>query len=85
MFRIDDHVGIAIAGLTSDARVLRYAFMFETIWLIIHSNFMRQQAMSSRMVFDRPIPVNRLVSSIADSKSTIHPMIRLKGIVRGSS
>ena len=24
MFRIDDHIGIAIAGLTSDARVLRY-------------------------------------------------------------
>ncbi|EMD41011.1 20S proteasome subunit [Gelatoporia subvermispora B] len=52
MYRIDDHVGIAIAGLTSDARVL--------------SNFMRQQAMSSRMVFNRPIPVNRLVSTIAD-------------------
>ncbi|KDQ06250.1 hypothetical protein BOTBODRAFT_60704 [Botryobasidium botryosum FD-172 SS1] len=52
MFRIDDHVGIAIAGLTSDARVL--------------SNFMRQQAMSERMIFNRPIPVNRLVSSIAD-------------------
>ncbi|KAI0092576.1 20S proteasome subunit [Irpex rosettiformis] len=52
MYRIDDHVGIAIAGLTSDARVL--------------SNFMRQQAMSSRMLFNRPIPVNRLVSSIAD-------------------
>ncbi|TFL05538.1 20S proteasome subunit [Pterulicium gracile] len=52
MFRIDDHVGIAIAGLTSDARVL--------------SNFMRQQAMSSKMTFNRPIPVNRLVSSIAD-------------------
>jgi len=52
MFRIDDHVGIAIAGLTSDARVL--------------SNFMRQQAMSSKMIFNRPVPVNRLVSSIAD-------------------
>jgi len=52
MFRIDDHVGIAIAGLTSDARVL--------------SNFMRQQAMSERMMFNRPIPVNRLVSAIAD-------------------
>ncbi|KAI0921940.1 hypothetical protein AcW2_006770 [Taiwanofungus camphoratus] len=52
MHRIDDHVGIAIAGLTSDARVL--------------SNFMRQQAMSERMVFNRPIPVNRLVGSIAD-------------------
>ena len=24
MFRIDNHIGIAIAGLTSDARVLRY-------------------------------------------------------------
>ncbi|ETW84478.1 threonine protease [Heterobasidion irregulare TC 32-1] len=52
MFRIDDHVGIAIAGLTSDARVL--------------SNFMRQQAMASRMIFNRPAPVNRLVSAIAD-------------------
>ncbi|KIK42971.1 hypothetical protein CY34DRAFT_804288 [Suillus luteus UH-Slu-Lm8-n1] len=52
MFRIDDHVGIAIAGLTSDARVL--------------SNFMRQQAMGERMIFNRPMPVNRLVSSIAD-------------------
>ncbi|KAI0771501.1 20S proteasome subunit [Trametes elegans] len=52
MYRIDDHVGIAIAGLTSDARVL--------------SNFMRQQAMSSRMLFNRPAPVNRLVSAIAD-------------------
>ncbi|KZP13072.1 20S proteasome subunit [Athelia psychrophila] len=52
MFRIDDHIGIAIAGLTSDARVL--------------SNFMRQQAMSSKMVFNRPVPVNRLVSTVAD-------------------
>ncbi|KAL4075707.1 hypothetical protein J3A83DRAFT_4369948 [Scleroderma citrinum] len=56
MFRIDDHVGIAIAGLTSDARVL--------------SNFMRQQAMGERMVFNRPMPVNRLVSSIADKAQT---------------
>ncbi|KAG8744846.1 hypothetical protein FRC10_009370 [Ceratobasidium sp. 414] len=52
ILRIDDHCGVAIAGLTSDARVL--------------SNFMRQQAMSSRMLFNRPIPVNRLVSAIAE-------------------
>lgn len=31
------------------------------------SNFMRQQAMASRMLFNRPVPVNRLVSAIADS------------------
>lgn len=52
MFRIDDHVGIAIAGLTSDARVL--------------SNFMRQQAMASRMSFNRPVPVNQLVGAVAE-------------------
>ena len=28
MYRIDDHVGIAIAGLTSDARVLRYVSVY---------------------------------------------------------
>ena len=32
-----------------------------------YSNFMRQQAMASKMVFNRPVPVNRLVSTIADS------------------
>ncbi|GAA6063589.1 hypothetical protein JCM10212_000193 [Sporobolomyces blumeae] len=52
LIRIDDHLGIAIAGLTSDARVL--------------SNFMRTQAMSSRMLYNRPLPVSRIVTAIAD-------------------
>lgn len=52
LIRIDDHIGIAIAGLTSDARVL--------------SNAMRQQAMSSRMMYARPIPINRVVNYIAE-------------------
>ncbi|WVQ69728.1 uncharacterized protein L199_007948 [Kwoniella botswanensis] len=56
LIRIDDHVGVAIAGLTSDARVL--------------SNFMRQQAMRSRMTFGRAIPVGRIVQSIADRAQT---------------
>jgi 20S proteasome subunit alpha 6 len=30
---------------------------------------MRQQAMSSKMIFNRPVPVNRLVSAIAESLS----------------
>jgi 20S proteasome subunit alpha 6 len=72
MFRIDDHVGIAIAGLTSDARVLRQVIDYQIhnnnfVLLVRHSNFMRQQALSSKMVFNRPVPVNRLVSAIADS------------------
>ncbi|KAK9385899.1 nucleophile aminohydrolase [Lipomyces mesembrius] len=52
IIRIDDHLGIALAGLAPDARVL--------------SNFMRQQAMSSRMIYNRPIPISRVVSAIGD-------------------
>lgn len=52
LIRVDDHVGIAFAGLTSDARVL--------------SNFMRTECMRSRMLFNRPLPVFRLVSAVAD-------------------
>ncbi|BGP16193.1 hypothetical protein JCM10213_007051 [Rhodosporidiobolus nylandii] len=52
LIRIDDHLGVAIAGLTSDARVL--------------SNFMRTQAMSSRMLYNRPLPISRIVGAIAD-------------------
>ncbi|TGZ85530.1 N-terminal nucleophile aminohydrolase [Ascodesmis nigricans] len=49
---IDSHLGIALAGLAPDARVL--------------SNFMRSQSMSSRLLYNRPIPVSRVVNAIAD-------------------
>ncbi|KAK9462738.1 nucleophile aminohydrolase [Lipomyces oligophaga] len=49
---IDDHLGIALAGLAPDARVL--------------SNFMRQQAMTSRMIYNRAIPVTRVVNEIGE-------------------
>lgn len=52
MLRIDNHIGMGFAGLTSDARVL--------------SNFSRQLALQSRLVLSRPLPVSRLVSSLAD-------------------
>ncbi|KAG2232422.1 hypothetical protein INT48_005725 [Thamnidium elegans] len=52
LIKIDDHMGIGIAGLTSDARVL--------------SNFMRSEAMKSKMLYDRPLPVQRIVNTIAD-------------------
>ncbi|CEI96690.1 Putative Proteasome subunit alpha type [Rhizopus microsporus] len=45
-------MGIGIAGLTSDARVL--------------SNYMRTEAMRSKMLYDRPLPVQRIVNAIAD-------------------
>ncbi|KAG7757044.1 hypothetical protein KL947_003263 [Ogataea haglerorum] len=52
IIKIDNHMGIALAGLAPDARVL--------------SNFLRQQAMSSKMVFNRPLNVAKAVYSIAD-------------------
>ncbi len=78
MITIDDHIGIALAGLTSDARVLRLKkklilliiflyFIFSFLYQKF-SKYMQAQALSSRMNMDRPIPIHRLVSDISDSK-----------------
>ncbi|KAG9245298.1 putative proteasome subunit alpha type-1 [Calycina marina] len=53
---IDEHVGVAIAGLASDARVL--------------SNFMKTQSLSSRLTYGRAIPLERIVSAIGDRAQT---------------
>ncbi|KAK3945036.1 nucleophile aminohydrolase [Diplogelasinospora grovesii] len=57
LFPIDEHVGIAIAGLTSDARVL--------------SNFMKQQCLGHRLTYGRNMPVRSLVDMIG-SKAQIN-------------
>jgi len=53
---VDDHLGVALAGLASDARVL--------------SNFMKQQSLSSKMTYGRPIPVEQIVNQIGDRAQT---------------
>ncbi|KAK0665548.1 nucleophile aminohydrolase [Cercophora samala] len=57
LFPIDEHVGIAIAGLTSDARVL--------------SNFMKQQCLGHRLTYSRNMPIRSLVDMIG-SKAQIN-------------
>ncbi|RKP14335.1 20S proteasome subunit alpha 6 [Piptocephalis cylindrospora] len=52
LIRVDEHMGIAIAGLTSDARVL--------------SNYMRSEAMKSRLLYNRPLPTSRIVATLGD-------------------
>ncbi|KZZ96539.1 Proteasome, subunit alpha/beta [Moelleriella libera RCEF 2490] len=52
LFSVDEHAGIAIAGLTSDARVL--------------SNFMKQQCLGHRLTYGRAIPLRSLVDMIGD-------------------
>lgn len=49
---IDDHVGIAIAGLTADARVL--------------SRFMRNECLNHKYSYDTAMPLSRLALAVAD-------------------
>ncbi|KNC80919.1 proteasome subunit alpha type-1 [Sphaeroforma arctica JP610] len=52
LLKIDDHIGTAIAGLTSDARVL--------------TKFMRSECLNNKYVFDCPLPTIRLVTTLGD-------------------
>jgi len=57
IFKIDDHCGIAIAGLTADARLL--------------CKYMQTECLNHKYVYEEPIQVGRLVTAVAD-KSQIH-------------
>merc|ERR1711957_859297 len=52
VFKIDDHMCIGIAGLTADGRVL--------------AEYMRNECLNHRYIFDAPMHVGRLVSQVAD-------------------
>jgi 20S proteasome subunit alpha 6 len=52
VFKIDKHMGIAIAGLTADARSL--------------AKFMQTECLNHKYVFESPMNVGRLVSAVAD-------------------
>jgi hypothetical protein len=53
VFALDEHLGVAISGLTGDARVL--------------SQYMRREAMNHRYIFESSLPINRLVTQLSDS------------------
>nr|DAD40764.1 TPA_asm: hypothetical protein HUJ06_015087 [Nelumbo nucifera] len=52
IFKIDDHIGIAIAGLTADGRVL--------------SRYLRSECINYSFTYESPLPVGRLVVQLAD-------------------
>eukprot|EP00889_Picochlorum_renovo_P007095 jgi/Picre1/34125/NNA_001600.t1 len=52
IFKIDDHMGIAISGLTADGRIL--------------CRYMRNECLNHRYVFDSAMSVGRLVRQVAD-------------------
>uniref|UniRef100_A0A7N0TXR4 Proteasome subunit alpha type n=1 Tax=Kalanchoe fedtschenkoi TaxID=63787 RepID=A0A7N0TXR4_KALFE len=52
IFKVDDHIGVAIAGLTADGRVL--------------SRYMRSECTNYKFTYESPLPVGRLVVQLAD-------------------
>ncbi|KAK2994152.1 hypothetical protein RJ640_020957 [Escallonia rubra] len=52
IFKADDHIGVAIAGLTADGRVL--------------SRYMRSECINYSYSYESPLPVGRLVVQLAD-------------------
>jgi len=52
IFKVDDHIGVAIAGLTADGRVL--------------SRYMRSECINYSYSYESPLPVGRLVVQLAD-------------------
>lgn len=54
LFKVDDYIGMAMSGLTADARVL--------------CKYMRNEALSYKMTFGPNQPLNRLLNKVADSK-----------------
>lgn len=52
LMKVDDNMGVALAGLAPDARVLVAS--------------LRTQSLRTRLLYDKPLAVNRAVSSIAD-------------------
>lgn len=52
IFKVDDHIGVAIAGLTADGRVL--------------SRYMRSECINYSYLYESPLPIGRLVVQLAD-------------------
>jgi len=69
---IDDHIGVSIAGLASDARILWYAqenySSFERkIKSFFFSRFMRTECINHQYGFDKPMPVTKLMDNVSNS------------------
>ena len=52
IFKVDDHIGVAIAGLTADGRVI--------------SRYMRNECINYSFTYEPSFPIRRLVVQLAD-------------------
>ena len=72
---IDDHIGVSIAGLASDARILWFVqfFKFFLFNFAFFSRFMRTECINHQYGFDKPMPVTRLMDHVSKSMNDIQP------------
>ena len=54
MFKVDDYIGMAMSGLTADARVL--------------CKYMRNECLNYKITFGSTQPLNRLLFKVAESR-----------------
>lgn len=68
ILRIDDHMGIAIAGLIGTATLLscRVVIVVAADARVL-SKYMRSECLNHKFVYDAPLQTQRLVSAVADS------------------
>ncbi|WZZ35119.1 hypothetical protein YC2023_018520 [Brassica napus] len=71
IFKVDDHIGVAIAGLTADGRVL--------------SRYMRPEAINHSFTYESPLPVGRLVVHLADKAQVSLSLISASCILKRSA
>ena len=64
MFKVDDYIGMAISGLTADARVL--------------CKYMRNESLNYKLTYGSNQPINRLIFKIAESIWFIMKNLKLR-------
>jgi len=57
VYHIDSHIGLAVSGLISDARVL--------------AQYMRNEALNHRYTYEAPIQIGRLVTKVSDKSQVL--------------
>lgn len=72
LYKIDDYMGIGMAGLHADARTLaRYPLSFNERCKLSYTfpfRYMRTECLNHKFVYGSQIPIGRLVTDVADSK-----------------
>ena len=69
IFKIDEHIAIAISGLTG--RMLQKTHLTSTADARVLSKYMRTECLNHKFVYEEPMQVSRLVNQVAD-KSQVH-------------